>query len=143
MGDTTETNTNFLSRELFLGVVALQTLIQKNHDMRKIGPFPRYFVTVHYINHSFPTQLIYPVCRPETCIKPTYLPSLRSSFLYLGSISNNSIASICSSKIESPLHHFSPPKLSRLLSHLFCTTFYNCHSIAKHPYHHKKIFTRT
>ena len=37
-----ETNTKVLSGELFLGVVALQTPIQKNHYMRKTVPFPRY-----------------------------------------------------------------------------------------------------
>ena len=31
-----------LSQELFLGVVALKTHIQKNHYMRDMGPFPRY-----------------------------------------------------------------------------------------------------
>ena len=31
MGDTTEINTKLLSGEMFLGVVALQTPIQKNH----------------------------------------------------------------------------------------------------------------
>ena len=44
MGDTSETNTNDLSRELVLGEVALKTpiQIQKNHYLRDIGPFPRY-----------------------------------------------------------------------------------------------------
>ena len=42
MGDTSETNTKVLSRELFLGVVALKTPIQKNHYLRDMGPFPRY-----------------------------------------------------------------------------------------------------
>ena len=38
MGDTTETNTKVLSGEVFSGVVALQTPIQKNHYMREMGP---------------------------------------------------------------------------------------------------------
>ena len=42
MGDTSETNTKVFSRELFLGEVALETPIQKNHFMRDMGPFPRY-----------------------------------------------------------------------------------------------------
>ena len=42
MGDTTKTNTKVMSGELVLGVVALQTPIQKNHYMREMGPFPRY-----------------------------------------------------------------------------------------------------
>ena len=42
MGDTTETNTKVLSGEFFLGVVALQTPIQKNNYMHDMGPFPRY-----------------------------------------------------------------------------------------------------
>ena len=42
MRDTSETNTKVLSRELFLGVVALKMPIQKNHYMRNMGPFPRY-----------------------------------------------------------------------------------------------------
>ena len=42
MGDTTETNKKVLSGELFLGAVALQTPIQKNHYMRDKVPFPRY-----------------------------------------------------------------------------------------------------
>ena len=55
MGDTTETNTNVLSRELLVGVVALQTPIQKNHYMRDMGPFPRYchIIMVHiFIGHN-------------------------------------------------------------------------------------------
>ena len=43
MGDTSETNINVLSGELFLGVVALITPLQKNHCMHDMGPFPRYF----------------------------------------------------------------------------------------------------
>ena len=42
MGDTSETNTKVLSRELALGVIALKTPIQKNHYLRDKGPFPRY-----------------------------------------------------------------------------------------------------
>ena len=42
LGDTSETNTKVLSRELFLGVVALKTPIQKNHYLHSMGPFPRY-----------------------------------------------------------------------------------------------------
>ena len=42
MGDTSETNTKVLSRELVLGVVALKMPIQKNHYLRDKGPFPRY-----------------------------------------------------------------------------------------------------
>ena len=42
MGDTSEANTKVLSGELFLGVVALPTPIQKNHYMRDMGSFPRY-----------------------------------------------------------------------------------------------------
>ena len=37
-----ETNTKVLSRELFLGVVALKTPIQKTHYLRDMGPFSRY-----------------------------------------------------------------------------------------------------
>ena len=42
MEDTSETNTKVLSRELFLGVVALKMPIQKNYYLRDMGPFPRY-----------------------------------------------------------------------------------------------------
>ena len=42
MGDTSETNTKVLSQELFFGVVALKTPIQKNHYLRDMGPFPGY-----------------------------------------------------------------------------------------------------
>ena len=42
MGDTSETNTKVLSRELFLGVVALKMTIQKNHYLSDMGSFPRY-----------------------------------------------------------------------------------------------------
>ena len=39
MGDTSETNTKVLSRELFLGVVALKTPIPQNHYLRDKVPF--------------------------------------------------------------------------------------------------------
>ena len=39
MGDTSETNTNVLSRELFLGVVALKTPIPQNHYLHDKVPF--------------------------------------------------------------------------------------------------------
>ena len=39
MGDTSETNTKVLSRELFLGVVALKTPITQNHNLRDKVPF--------------------------------------------------------------------------------------------------------
>ena len=39
MGDTSETNTKVLSRELFLGVVALKTPIPLNHYLRDKVPF--------------------------------------------------------------------------------------------------------
>ena len=39
MGDTSETNTKVLSRELFLGVVALKTPIPQNHYLRDEVPF--------------------------------------------------------------------------------------------------------
>ena len=39
MGDTTETNTKVLYRELFLGVVALKTPIPQNHYLRDKVPF--------------------------------------------------------------------------------------------------------
>ena len=39
MGDTSETNTKVLSRELFLGVVALKTPIPQNHYVRDKVPF--------------------------------------------------------------------------------------------------------
>ena len=42
MGDTSETNTKVVSGELFFGVVALTTPIQKIHYMRDKDPFPRY-----------------------------------------------------------------------------------------------------
>ena len=42
MGDTTETNKNVLSGELFLAVVALQTPIKENYYIRDKVPFPRY-----------------------------------------------------------------------------------------------------
>ena len=42
MGDTSETNTKVLSRELVSSVVALKTPIQKNHYLRDKGPFARY-----------------------------------------------------------------------------------------------------
>ena len=41
--------TKVLSRELFLGVVALKTPIQKNHYMRDMGPFPRYCHIYMYV----------------------------------------------------------------------------------------------
>ena len=39
MGDTSETKTKVLSRELFLGVVALKTPIPQNHYLRDKVPF--------------------------------------------------------------------------------------------------------
>ena len=39
MGDTSETNTKVLYRELFLGVVALKTPILQNHYLRDKVPF--------------------------------------------------------------------------------------------------------
>ena len=39
MGDTSETNTKVLSRELFLGVVAIKTPIPQNHYLRDKVPF--------------------------------------------------------------------------------------------------------
>ena len=39
MGDTSKTNTKVLSRELFLGVVALKTPIPQNHYLRDKVPF--------------------------------------------------------------------------------------------------------
>ena len=42
MGDTSETNTKVLPRELFLGVVALKTPIQKIIICAGMDPFPRY-----------------------------------------------------------------------------------------------------
>ena len=39
MGDTSETNTKVLYRELFLGVVALKTPIPQNHYLRDKVPF--------------------------------------------------------------------------------------------------------
>ena len=39
MGDSSETNTKVLSRELFLGVVALKTPIPQNHYLRDKVPF--------------------------------------------------------------------------------------------------------
>ena len=39
MGDTSETNTKVLYRELFLGVVALKTPITQNHYLRDKVPF--------------------------------------------------------------------------------------------------------
>ena len=39
MGDTSQTNTKVLSRELFLGVVALKTPIPQNHYLRDKVPF--------------------------------------------------------------------------------------------------------
>ena len=42
MGDTFETNTKVLSRDLFLSVVALKPPKQKFIIMRDLGPFLRY-----------------------------------------------------------------------------------------------------
>ena len=39
MGDSSETNKKVLSRELFLGVVALKTPIPQNHYLRDKVPF--------------------------------------------------------------------------------------------------------
>ena len=39
MGETSETNTKVLYRELFLGVVALKTPIPQNHYLRDKVPF--------------------------------------------------------------------------------------------------------
>ena len=39
MGDTSETNTKVMYRELFLGVVALKTPIPQNHYLRDKVPF--------------------------------------------------------------------------------------------------------
>ena len=39
MGDTSETNTKVLYRELLLGVVALKTPIPQNHYLRDKVPF--------------------------------------------------------------------------------------------------------
>ena len=51
MGDTSETNINVLSGELFLGVVALIMPLQKNHYMHDMGPFPRYFFYFVWWSH--------------------------------------------------------------------------------------------
>ena len=48
MGETTETNTNVLSGEAFLGVVALQTPIQKNLYMREMGPSLTHILYMKY-----------------------------------------------------------------------------------------------
>ena len=53
MGDTSETNTKALSREFFLGVVALKRLYGKNHYLRDMGPFPRY---CHILTLTYPIQ---------------------------------------------------------------------------------------
>ena len=39
MGDSSETNTKVLYRELFLGVVALKTPLPQNHYLRDKVPF--------------------------------------------------------------------------------------------------------
>ena len=41
MGDSSETKTKVLSRELFLGVVALKTPVPQNHYLRDKVPFPK------------------------------------------------------------------------------------------------------
>ena len=51
MGDTSETNTKVLSQELFLGVVALNMPIQKNHYVHDMGPFPGIYC--HILYHGF------------------------------------------------------------------------------------------
>ena len=41
MGDSSETKTKVLSRELFLGVVALKMPVPQNHYLRDKVPFPK------------------------------------------------------------------------------------------------------
>ena len=54
MGDTSETNTKVLSRELFLGVVSTKTPISKNHYLRDKDPFLRYgHIYLSFCNCSF------------------------------------------------------------------------------------------
>ena len=56
MGDTTDSNTKILSGKLFLGVVALQMPIQKNHYyMCEMGPFPG---TITFVTGFGKTRLI-------------------------------------------------------------------------------------
>ena len=50
MGDTSETNTKVLSQELFLGVVALRTPIQKTIYVRH-GPSSQ--VRSHYASNNY------------------------------------------------------------------------------------------
>ena len=49
MGDTSETNTKVLYRELFLGVVALKNPIPQNHYLRDKVPFLKSGHTYIYI----------------------------------------------------------------------------------------------
>ena len=42
MGDTSETNTNVLSLELFFRCGSTKNAYTENHYMRDMGPFPRY-----------------------------------------------------------------------------------------------------
>ena len=51
MGDTSETNTKVLSRELFLGVVALKTPIPQNHYLRDKVPFLKSGHICQYVCH--------------------------------------------------------------------------------------------
>ena len=49
-----------LSGELFLGVIALQTPIQKNHYLREMDPYPRY-CHIYLFIYSFIHSLLF-VC---------------------------------------------------------------------------------
>ena len=75
MGDTSETNTKVLYRELFLGVVTLKTPIPQNHYLRDKVPFLKsghIYVCVNvglfvcmYINNNS-VDISYSVERSET-----------------------------------------------------------------------------
>ena len=59
MGDTSETNTKVLSRELFLGLVALKTPIQTNHYLRDKVPFANPVMSFLVDNYSSSHYLLF------------------------------------------------------------------------------------
>ena len=68
MGDTSETNTKVLSRELFLGVVALKTPIQKNHYLRDKVPFRK---SGHTVRDACTTFQKWMATRPQHHVETT------------------------------------------------------------------------
>ena len=60
MGDTSETNTKVLSRELFVAVAALKTPKQKNHYLREMVLFPKYcHIYIFFVDKRSLNQVVF------------------------------------------------------------------------------------